>query len=104
MVRTKYQYPEDPPTDVEFMFGAEFAMANPNRETRITSSAGTAVIPVDAEEIICDTCNALVKLHDPCAVALARLTCWTCTTEWILPHLVKDAPVEIFVLRNRKTS
>lgn len=95
MVTMKYAYPDDPITDVRFMFGIEFAAANPNREIVIGGmtadgsfdDANATRIPV--AEIVCDTCNALVQDVDPIAITLDRLYCWPCTVKWILPYVRK---------------
>lgn len=86
-VKAKYRYPNDPVTNVQVMFGAEFTARYPNREIAIT--VGTRkVFQHPVTDVVCDTCNAEIGPLDPCAVAIERMYCWGCFTEWIRPHVL----------------
>lgn len=86
MITRTYQYLGDPVTEVELMFGQEFlAQADKPREIVIYGVDLETHIPV--REIVCDLCNNLVGLTDPCALAHNYLYCWSCYEEWIKPYL-----------------
>lgn len=96
MIRMSYQYPGDAPTDAKFMFGAEFFMYDRGGkpgEIRVTSDGLDE--SVSFEDILCDSCNAQIRMQDPCASTPDRLYCWTCAGQWVLPHLLPSQTIEV---------
>jgi len=89
-VKAKFEYPNDPISDVELMFGEEFLGRFPSRETRIVTATEDIRIPVD--DVICDSCNGPVRRTDPCALLYggSHLYCWDCYSRNIKPHLMDE--------------
>jgi hypothetical protein len=104
MIRVKYQYPGDPVDSAELLFGAEFQRFVRNGEPgaiRFIGDNGDIEDEISFDEIVCDSCNAEVRPHEPCARTLDRLYCWSCAGRWVLPHLLNPQEVEVLIARAR---
>lgn len=91
MITIRYQYPGDPVSTAQLLFGAEFQARNPNRYIAVIAGGTETRIPIPPNEIVCDQCNGDVSDVDPCINTDHSLYCWTCGHEQVLRHRVPDS-------------
>lgn len=95
MLLLKFMFPGDPITPILLLFGADFSKIRRQSgggKIVITTATEEAVIPIDDEDIVCDSCNDAIVQHDPCcSVDDSRLYCWDCAKKWVIPYIVEEA-------------
>lgn len=81
------QYPGDPPVQCLDMSMQEFLVRYPRTPMRICSATAIKEIPMPANLVICDCCNAELKPDDRVMlVGGTRGYCPQCATQNVLPH------------------
>jgi hypothetical protein len=87
-VRIQYEYPGDPVTDVDLMFGREFKDRHRGRVMVVSTPNETSRMPWPDEIALCDACNEEVADLDLCALTAWGLFCGPCFARIIKPHVL----------------
>ena len=87
-MRIQYEYPGDPVTDVDLMFGREFKDRHRGRVMVVSTPNETSRMPWPDEIALCDACNEEVADLDLCALTAWGLFSGPCFTRIIKPHVL----------------
>ena len=87
-MRIQYEYPGDPVTDADLMFGREFKDRHRGRVMVVSTANETSRMPWPDEIALCDSCNDEVADLDLCALTSWGLFCGPCFTRIIKPHVL----------------
>ena len=87
-MRIQYEYPGDPVTDVDLMFGREFKDTHRGRYMVVSTANETSRVPWPDETAVCDACNDEVADLDLYALTAWGLFYGACFTRIIKPHVL----------------